>query len=92
MDDGRDGDDDRDSDDDRTDIEREVSEAIHAAVIRNAVAAGWLDGQAEDCRACGNVWLEGEPPTLACPNGHFVDLECCEVGVSLTPVCPICEA
>jgi hypothetical protein len=78
--------------DERADIEREVNEAIEATVIRNAVASGWREGQAEDCLACGNVWLEGEPPTLACPNGHFVDLECCVVGAALTPICPICAA
>jgi len=85
-------DDDDSSEDDRDDIEREVSEAIQAAVIRNAVASGWQEGHCEDCAVCGNIWLEGEPPTLACPNGHFVDLECCDVGAGLTPVCPICAA
>jgi hypothetical protein len=79
-------------DDDRDDIEREVTAAIEAAVIRKAVASGWRAGQAEDCAVCGNIWLEGEPPTLACPNGHFVDLECCELEPTLTPVCPICSA
>lgn len=77
--------------DERTEIEREVSEAIEAAVIRNALASGWREGQAEDCRVCGNVWLEGEPLALACPNGHFLDLECCVVGTTLTPICPLCE-
>jgi hypothetical protein len=83
---------DDESEDERSNIEREVSEAIEAAVIRNAVASGWREGQAEDCRVCGNVWLEGEPPTLACPNGHFLDLECCVVGASLTPICPLCDS
>jgi hypothetical protein len=83
---------DDDGDEERTEIEREVNEAIEAAVIRNAVASGWREGQAEDCRVCGSVWLEGEPPTLACPNGHFLDLECCVVGVSFTPICPICAS
>jgi hypothetical protein len=78
--------------DEREAIEREVSEAIEAAVIRNALASGWREGQAEDCRVCGNVWLEGEPTTLACPNGHFLDLECCVVNTSLTPICPLCDA
>ena len=78
--------------DEREAIEREVSEAIEAAVIRNAVASGWREGQAEDCRVCGNVWLEGEPTTLACPNGHFLDLECCVVNTSLTPICPLCDS
>ena len=31
--------------DERAAIEREVSEAIEAAVIRNAVASGWREGQ-----------------------------------------------
>ena len=57
---------------------------------RNAIASGWREGQAEDCRVCGNVWLEGEPLALACPNGHFLDLECCVVGATLTPICPLC--
>jgi hypothetical protein len=83
---------DDDGDDERTDIEREVNEAIEAAVLRNAMAAGWRDGQSEDCRVCGSVWFEGEPPTLACPNGHFLDLECCVVGAGLTPICPLCAA
>ena len=78
--------------DERAAIEREVSLAIEAAVIRNAVASGWREGQAEDCRVCGNVWLEGEPTTLACPNGHFLDLECCVVNTSLTPICPLCDS
>ena len=83
---------DDESHEERSEIEREVNEAIEAAVIRNAIAAGWRDGQAEDCRVCGNVWLEGEPATLACPNGHFLDLECCVVEASLTPICPICAS
>jgi hypothetical protein len=41
---------DDDVDDERAAIEREVSEAIEAAVIRNAVASGRRDGQAEACR------------------------------------------